>query len=310
MSYTIEAIFQRACSLVDSLKNDGTVDSSTTADYRARTLTLVDMAQKELIRQADNYKPYELARKPVKNLFGYTSGFDIKQYDGVNSLEIEAIGSAKTYHFESDSNTGTVYIEDYTNQWNTISTITLSNSTNGFITYKGSITPTTGATKTRFRLSGSFYYKFTNYAFFAENFETGKQPIYRPWTPMELPADCKTIDKVINEYPERQYALDPFYKIEYEGNRQTLYLNYYFEGTVRIQYKPIPIIPTSFTDTIEVDDSIAMAICYFLAMNFVATEQNEYLSSLFRSQYERLKGEAMIKQPLGETAIVNYYGSV
>jgi hypothetical protein len=268
------------------------------------------MAQKELIRQGDNFKTYEVARKPVTNLFGYTSGHDIKEYDGVTSLELECSGSAKTYYFESDSNGGTAYIEDYTGTWNTLATVNLVNTTLGFIAYRGSVTPTAGATKSRIRFSGSYYYNVVNYALFSLAFESGKQPIFRPWVPITLPTDVKMIDKVITEYPERQYALDSFYKIEYNGSVQTLYLDYYFEGKVRVQYKPITTVPTAMTDVVSVDDVTATAICYYLAMNFVATEQNEYLTGLFKSQYERAKGEAMFKQPMGTTDIIDFYGGV
>lgn len=57
--YTIEQLFTRAASLVDSLKNDGTVDTNSTADYRARTLTLVDLALKKLNQSSDFYKIFE-----------------------------------------------------------------------------------------------------------------------------------------------------------------------------------------------------------------------------------------------------------
>ena len=61
MAYTIEQLFIRACSLVDSLKNDGSVDASTTADYRARTLTLVDISLKKLNIVAEYYKLFTFA---------------------------------------------------------------------------------------------------------------------------------------------------------------------------------------------------------------------------------------------------------
>lgn len=308
MSYTVDELFTRACSLVDSLKNDGTVDTSTTADYKARTLTLVDLAQKELLRQGDNYKSYEMSRKPITNLYGYTSGFGIQEYDGVTALTLEANGSAKAYYFETDSNGGTAYVEDFTGAWNTLLTVNLVNTGDGFVAYRGAVTPTAGATKTRIRFVGSYYYKVVNYALFAQAFESGKEPIYRPWVPITLPTDVKLIDKVIAEYPERQYNIDGFYKIERNGSIQTLYLNYYFEGKIRVQYKPVTTKPTAMTDTVSIDDVTATAICYYLAMNFVATEQNEYLSGLFRSLYDRAKAEAMIKQPMETSDIIDYYG--
>lgn len=312
MAYTIEQLFTRACSLVDSLKDDGTVDASTTSDYRGRTLTLVDMAQKELIRQGDYYKIYEFSRKPIQSMFGYMSGFDIQQYKANEDLKFEVsndkYGGVKAYYFEADGSSGTAYIEDYTSQWNTLATINLSNSTIGFVSYKGTVTPTAGATKSRIRFSGSYYYNVVNYALFNYAFQSNKVPIYRPWVPIELPSDLKMIDKVVSEYPPLKYANDTFYKIEFSANIQILYIDYYFEGKIRVQYYPIPTTPTSMSDSILIDDVTAQAISYYLAMNFVATEQNEYLTSLFKDKYEKLKAEASIKQPSGTTSIIDAYG--
>lgn len=314
MSYTIEQLFTRACSLVDSLKNDGTVDTGTTADYKARTLTLVDMAQKELLRQGDYFKIYELSRKPVSNMFGDFSHFDIKEYYANEDLNFETInnkyGGVKAYYFESDSNGGTAYIEDFTSAWNTIATVNLSNSGLGFVAYSGAVTPTAGATRSRIRFSGPKYYKTINRALFNFAFETGKVPVYQPWVEIPLPTDLKSIDKVITEYPTRKYAPDAFYKIEWENNRQSLYIDYGFEGKIRVQYKPVPAVPTSLSDTILIDDITAQAICYYLAMNFVATEQNEYLTGLFKAQYDRLKAEATMKQPQGESTMQDFYGGI
>lgn len=312
MAYTIEQLFTRACSLVDSLKTDGTIDANTTADYRGRTLTLVDMAQKELLRQADYYKIFEFSRKPIQSMYGFMGGFDMEEYKADADLSFEVsndkYGGVKAYYFEADGSTGTVYIEDYTSQWNTLATISLTNTGIGFVAYSGAVTPTVGATKSRIRFSGQYYYRVVNRALFNYAFQANKVPVYRPWVPVEMPTDMKTIDKVITEYPPLKYAHDLFYKIEWSGNRQTLYIDYYFEGKVRVQYKPIPTTPTSMNDLILVDDVTAQAICYYLAMNFVATEQNEYLTGLFKAQYDKLKLEAGIKQPSGTTSIIDVYG--
>lgn len=312
MSYTVSDLFTRACSLVDSLKNDGTVDTATTADYNARTLTLIDVAQKDLIRNADYFKQYELSRSPIESMYGYKSGFDLVEYFGNEDLSFEInnnkYGIVTSYYFESDSNTGVVYIEDFTSNWNTLATINLSNTTLAFKPYKGAVTGTNGATRSRIRFTGANYYRIINRALFNHSFETGKIPDYTPFVKIQLPTDLKSIDKVIIEYPTMNYTHDSVYKIEWENNRQSLYLDYYYSGKIRIQYKPIPAVLTSFNDTIVIDDITAQAICYFLAMNFVATEQNEYLTAFFKAQYDRLKIESSIKQPQGQTVIKDYYG--
>lgn len=314
MSYTIEQLFTRACSLVDSLKNDGTVDAGTTADYRGRTLTLVDMAQKELLRQGDYFKQYELSRSPVDSMFGAKAGFDIREYYGNEDLSFEVnndkYGVVAAYYLEADSNGGTAYIEDFTSAWNTLATINLVNTGLAFVAYSGTVAGTAGATRSRIRFTGTNYYRTINRALFNHSFEAGKIPVYQPFVKVQLPTDLKSIDKVITEYPVMKYGPDSVYKVEWENNRQSLYVDYYFKGKIRVQYKPIPTVPTAFTDTILIDDITAQAVCYYLAMNFVATEQNEYLTGLFRAQYDRLKAEATMKQPQGETLVQDFYGGI
>lgn len=196
MSYTIEQLFTRACSLVDSLKTDGTVDSSTTSDYRARTLTLVDMALKKLNVTADFYKIYE---------FSIT---------------------------DEDNDT---------------------------------------------------------------------------WTKITLPSDVKSVTKVVIQTDDSYYIASD-YQIEYEDTQQYMYIPFNIDGTVRVQYKANATVPTSFSDIIDIDDTNAIAICYDLAANFVATEQNEYLTSYFKSEFNEIKAEARRKQPQGEVSINSYYG--
>jgi hypothetical protein len=310
-NYTVNKIFTMACSLVDSLKTDGTVDTNTTSDYRARALTLIDMAQKDLLRVSDYYKIHEINHKPLTSLLGNLPGGSIDEYDASEDLTYEvSAGGAQAYFFECDGNSGTVYIEDYTSGWNALETITLSNATNSFMKYKSLVTPTSGATKSRIRFSGSYYYRVSNPCLYDVPFESiAKVPDFQPWIEILLPYDVKSIDKVVKEYPTANYSNDSFYKVEKFGNRQKLYISYDFEGKVRVQYKPIPTTPQSFTDVLLIDDVTARAICYYLAMNFVATEQNDTLTSLFKSQYESAKAEATIKQPLGSAEITNLYGT-
>lgn len=314
MAYTIEQLFERACSLVDSMTDAGIIDASTTSDYRGRTLSLVDVCQKELGDISDYYKIYEISSSSIPSMFGRGAYTEVKQYEVYEDLEFEVNngekGLAKAYYFEADSNDGTAYVEDYNGSWNTLATITLSNSTVGFQTYSGNLTGTTGATKSRIRFTGSYHYNVVNVALFDIAFENGKIPVYRAWKPIQLPVDVYKIDNVKVEYSPNVYTNNSAYRIEWEYSRQKLYVDYNFNGVIKVQYKPFTTIPTAFTDTIEVDDLTAQCICYYLAMNFVATEQNSDLRDMFRSQYESLKILCNKEQPLTEVQIIDYYGGV
>lgn len=309
LTITVEDVFKTACSHVDSMTDAGEIDANTTADYRGRTLTLTNTCQRELFRIADNYKQYPITLKPIPNLLGVGNFYDVKEYKGNEDISHVAlndeVGSVQSYYFESDATDGTVYIEDYTTTWNTLATISLSNTDLGFKAYSGSVTKTVGASKSRIRFSGSFYYRYRNVALYSYNYVT--VPVYRQWIPVQLPTDLKMIDKVILDAYNGVYTNDPSYRIEWENNRQTLYFRYDYDGEFRIQYKPYPVVVTAFTDLLSVDDIAAECISYFLAMNFVATEQNEDLRNQFRSQYENLKNELSRKQPESEIQMLDFY---
>lgn len=313
MSYTIQDLFNRACALVDEIKTDGTVNTSSTADYKGRALLLYDLAQKDLGFVADYFKRYELGIKNPENMLSEDS-FSIQPYDTTEDLTFEAVngdnGGVKSYYFEADSNGGTAYIEDYTGAWNTLKTISLVNTGTSFVAYTGTVTPTSGATRSRIRFTGSYYYLTVNRALFNLSFETtAKIPVFQPWVKIQLPTDLRAIKKVITE-TNGKYLPEPTTKIETDNNRQSLYVDYNFEGKLRIEYAPNATAPTAMSDTVLLDDSTAIAVCYYLAMSFVSTEQNEYLTGLFKGQYDNAKFALSKKQPIGFTNIVDYYGGI
>lgn len=312
MGVTVESIFVKSLSLIDELLPTGAYEASKVADYKGRTPSLVDMIQKELYRSGDLYSQYELSRTPILNMLGQSSNFDIQEYKGVE-LTFETMndsyGGVKSYYFECDGGNGAVYIEDYTSGWNTLAAINLVNTGTGFVAYKGAVTPTTGATKSRIRFAGSYYYRTINRALFNYPFESGKEPVYAPWVKVTLPSTVKSIDKVIVEYETQQYNADDSYKIERSGNTQYLYVDYFFNGKLRVQYKPVPTTITATTDTLQVDDITANVIAYGLAKWFMAAEENQYLAKLFNDKFNELKAESNLKQPSGVVQIKDYYGT-
>lgn len=314
MAILVSELFGKMLALIDELLPNGSYDASKVADYQGRFPKLVDMVQKELLKVGDYYGIHEFSRYPTPNMFGHSVGFDIQEYKANEDLIFECVndslGGVKAYYFEADSGDGTAYIEDYTGSWNILATVNLTNTGDGFVAYKGAVTPTVGATKTRIRFSGSYYYRVVNRALFNIPFESGKIPDYQPFVKITLPTAVKSIDSVVAEYPERQYSKDSFYKIEKSANRQYLYIDYYFKGEVRVQYIPIPSIITALTDYISIDDVTANLICYKVASIIMASEQNEYLAGMFLEIYNELKQEASIKQPAGTTEIVDIYGVV
>lgn len=305
----VNDLFNRSLALYDEISKTGLPDASKTADYKARCPYLVDMLQKELLNASELSKIYEIAQSPIPNMLGYISGFDIQEYKG-KELIFEAnnneYGGVKAYYFEVDG-PGTAYIEDYNGQWNILATINFNPATSGFTAYKGIVTPTNGATKSRIRFTGTYFYRTVNRALFNYPFAQDKVPDFKPWVKIDLPSDVKTITQVITEFPDRQYAKDSTYKIENNGNTSQLYINYYYVGKVRVQYKPVPATITSINDTIEIDDITAQAIAYGLCKWWAASEQNNYVESLCTQKFQELKAESRIKQPVTAEQIIDLY---
>ncbi|OMF38774.1 hypothetical protein BK133_00795 [Paenibacillus sp. FSL H8-0548] len=304
MATTAQEVFGIAMDLIDERLDTGLLSESDTVSYKVKTPGLLTILQSELIKQGDLFKTYEIANKPITNLLGYTSELDIMEFTGTEFIR-ECIGSAKAYYFEVDR-VGTVYVEDYNGAWNTLATITTTNTPNGFTAYKGVVTPSSGATKSRLRFTGSYYYKTINRALFDIPFALAADvPDYRPWVKKQMPNDFKSVNEIVEEFPNRQYANPANYK--WEGKRD-LYMNYYFEGNIRVVYRPIPSIVAAMTDTLQVDDVTARTIIpYGLGAHLLLTE-NADVAGFLQQRYEELKAEASKSPPTASETINNVYG--
>lgn len=303
MSVTAQQVFNITMDLIDERQDDGTISAADTVTYNVKSPGLITLLQNELMKIGDLYKTHEIANKPIENTLGYMSNFDITAFEGTE-LTYETSQPVKAYYFEVD-NDATVYVEDYNGAWNTLATINCNPTTSGFTAYKGVVTPTAGATKSRLRFAGTYYYRTVNRALFKVPFaSSGDVPDYRPWVKKTMPSDFKSVDQIINEYPERQYAKSSNYKWEGKSN---LYINYYYDGNIRILYKPIPTIITSLSQTLEIDDITAITVLpYGLAAHLLLTEKKDD-ATFFNQRYEDLKAENAIKQPMSEDAIVDMY---
>jgi hypothetical protein len=297
MSTTVQQILDLAEELLD--------DDSTS--FATKAPSLCTIIQNELVSAGigDLYANYEVSNKQIPNALGVHSGFDVKAFEGTD-LTFECNSQCKAYYFEIDR-PGTVYVEDYTGAWNTLTTVT-STATGEFTAYKGVVTPTSGATKSRLRFSGSYYYLCVNRALFNLPFEEAADvPIYAPWVKKTMPADFKSVTQIINEYPERQYTKDSNYK--WEG-RNELYINYYYEGKVRIEYKPVPITLDALADTVQIDDLTATSIMPYGLAALLSTSSDKSVTNYFEDKYNEVRAAALIKQPMGESTILNVYGNI
>jgi hypothetical protein len=303
--YTAQEIFNMTCDFISKRNPNGTIDPGKTATYKARAPGILTAWQSIIAKTGDLYNTYEISNSPIPNMFGLLAGLDIREYGATTPLVdliFEAQGSAKAYYLEVDG-PATIYIEDYTTQWNTLTTITAPDTVTSFTPYKGVVVPTTGATKSRIRFSGSYYYRTVNRALFAIPFQADRVPDFKPWVKHSMPSDFKSVDQIIDEYPERQYAKQAGTK--WEGRRD-LYINYYYNGKVRVVYKPVPIVISALTQTLQVDEIASISGAYFLASHLLLIE-DPASASFFQQMYEGLKLETQMKTPASESAIVDIY---
>lgn len=311
MTVTAQQIFDLSMDLIEERLDSSTISASDTISYKVRTPGILTMLQAELIKQGDIFSTYELSNYPVANLLGYISNFDIRQYEGTE-LTFEGVGSAKSYYFEVD-NDATVYVEDFTGTWNTLATVNAVPTESGFTAYKGLVTPTAGATKSRLRFAGSYYYRTLNRALFTQPFELAADiPDYTPWVKKQMPDDFKSVNEIINEFPDRQYSNDAHYK--WEGRRD-LYMNYYFMGKIRIVYRPVPSViamPNPISDPLstemQIDDVTSRTIAPYGLAAMLMLQENPSIASYFNGRFEELKFAASRQPPAQSEMIGNSYG--
>jgi hypothetical protein len=305
MATTAEQVFVQAMALADEMTDViNTLNASDTASYRARTPGILTVLQSELVKIGEYYKSFEFSNKPIHPLAGESSGFDYLTFDGTDIIK-DSDGAAYAYSFEVDGES-TVYVEDYNGVWNVLTTVSATDpTTRQFTAYKGVVTPTAGATRSRLRFSGTYEYTITNYALFGIPMKLARVPSYAPFFKVSMPSDFKSIEQVINEYPVKQYGKDITYKFE---NSKDLYIDYFYEGVVRINYRPIPDAITAMTDVIVLDDVTARTLLPYGLAADLFKEENTIVSKFCRDRYMELKATQGIRHPSQEQQIVDVYG--
>ena len=295
---TAQDIFSQAMDFANKRSTTGVIDATKTLRYAVRTPGLLTAWQNELSRSGDLYSTFEISHKPFINLLG--NSFDVKEHNSID-LIFEGARTCTAYSFDVDGE-GTVYIEDFTSGWNILATISVPSTVTNFTNYKGIVTPTSGATKSRIRFSGTYYYNTVNRALFNYALKLAQVPAYAPFIRYEMPDDFKSVSQIIDEYSD-QYDYDGIYKWE---NKKDLYVDYFYEGSIRILYKPIPIVITALTDTIQIDDVSCTSGAYYLAAHLLLSEDSAS-ASFFNDRYMELKEESTKKQPSATEQCKNVY---
>lgn len=302
MATTVQQVLNIVMAKINQIDTNG-IDS---VDYETQFPYLVNSRQRKLMMLGDLYKTYEIENKPVEPIGGVLSGFDTVAYEGTD-VNIEFNAPCQAYSMYVNL-AGTFYIEDYTGTWNTLATVTWSTTSHSPVRKYGRVTPSSGATKSRIRLSGSYRYVSKDRALFNVPFGTDLQvPDYKRWVELDLPVDLKSVDQVIREESPDWYYKDPQYK--WEG-RNKLFYNYYLDGNLRIVYRPVPATITALTDTLEIDDITATTILPAWLAYDLYIHDDANLAMQFRREAEGLEAVQSIKGPASSSTMVDVYGGI
>lgn len=299
MSVTVLDVFTKARALLDEYTDDGAViPDAEILDFKSRAIVYADMAQKELFTLGNYFSTYEFTRKPIKNLVG--NNFQIKEFTGETQYFPSEDGiEAKSYYVEADG-THTILIQEYEGgSWSTLETN--SATTTQMTAYKGNLLLSTSGNKVRIVASGTNWYQFQNIALFEYSFDI--VPDYKPWVKYSMPSDFASLESYIIE-SDKKYVEAIDYKWE---KFKDFYVSWWFDGTVRINYRPFPTTITNISDEFEIDDPSASIIAYFIASK-LATSEQQSLVNYFEQKFDQLKYELNYNRPAREQEIQNVYG--
>ncbi len=304
---TVQNIVYDARSVLNEFNKDGQITANkniTTLETDA--VRYVNMVNKELYKEHNRTSTHEISHKRVPNLLGELSNFDSIDYIGTDQVyptDGQGVAGATAYYFEVDDD-ATIYVEELVGgSWNILDTITVTGVT-AYSDYKGLITPASSDNPIQLRFSGSTFYRHINRCLYSYPFKSTNIPDYRPWVKETMPSDFAELIEIIDEYPTRQYKKDPNYK--WEGYNE-LYINFYYEGNLRIIYNPYPGELTALTDTVTLNNPLAeQAMTYYVASRIAADVNTDFVG-FFEQKGNELKFEAKKQQPNAEQDINNVY---
>lgn len=279
---TAQEIFYDVRALLDEWSEDGIlIPEFDVIDMQMKAIRLINMAQKELYGIGDLYATYEFSHYPHENLTGM--GFTTRHFVGDDLYFPNANGvvGAGAYYFEIDG-TGTVTVEELTGgSWVPIATV--NSVSTSYESHKANISP---SGPVRIKATGSEYFAIRHIALFPYNFTTA--PDYKPFFKVTLPDNFKTISKIVKEGRNGYEKSNDYH---WEGRRD-LYVNWNFQGNMRVVYRPVPVEIDEITDTLEIDDITAGAITYYVAAR-IAPFENKELVQYFETKYMEKKMELL-----------------
>ena len=308
MAVLAQDLFNKLLAIIDNFTEDGVaIPDAENIDVQKKFIVFADMAQKELWKYNKVTKQVEITSKPPENRLGRTSNFNIVDFEGDAQYypNEDGVTDVQGYSIKVDGDCTITFEEEIASVWTQIEQLTPT-SISTLTLYKGVLTVTSTDNPVRMVISGTTHFRHKDRALWKVLYQADKVPEYAAWVKYDMPSDFNAIDEVVEEFPTRQYKESPNFKME---NYRDYYYNFYFEGLIRITYKPIPIAITALTDTMQIDDVLAQAIVYDIGAKVGFYENKDVVNYCEQRRIEA-KIEASSEQPASEEAIGNVYSGV
>lgn len=308
MAVLAQDLFNKLLAIIDNFTEDGVaIPDAENIDVQKKFIVFADMAQKELWKYNKVTKQVEITSKPPENRLGRTSNFNIVDFEGDAQYypNEDGVTDVQGYSIKVDGDCTITFEEEIASVWTQIEQLTPT-SISTLTLYKGVLTVTSTDNPVRMVISGTTHFRHKDRALWKVLYQADKVPEYAAWVKYDMPSDFNAIDEVVEEFPTRQYKESPNFKME---NYRDYYYNFYFEGLIRITYKPIPIAITALTDTMQIDDVLAQAIVYDVGAKVGFYENKDVVNYCEQRRIEA-KIEASSEQPASEEAIGNVYSGV
>lgn len=140
--------------------------------------------------------------------------------------------------------------------------------------------------------------------YYISEFENNDETELDKWKKYSLPANFKKVKDVLFEDADMQL---PSIRHRQFGNVE-IYFYFTNVGKARLLYIPIPDKITAITDELEVDESVATALAYYLAQFYANADQNTELEEVCRNKFNQLKISLSARTPSGITQTTDVYG--
>ena len=302
----LQDLYNKCLAIFNNYTEDGVVVApEENADTQAKFILFADSAQKELWKYNKATKQVEITNKPPINQLGLLSNFNLVDFYGETQYYPDENGIAEVqgYSVKYDGDGVITFEENIAGTWTEL--LKLTNTSIDTLTLsKGVLTVSDTSNKVRMVISGTTHFRHKDRALYKYLYQADKVPEYAAWVKYDLPDDFNSIDEVVEEYPSRQYQKASYYNTE---NYKDYYYNLYFEGLIRITYKPIPVTLTSLDDYMTIDDVLCESIVYDAAGK-IGFYKNKDVVNYVEQRRMEAKGEAMESGPAVEEIITNYYG--